>query len=320
MLTVAELFPLVKAQIGSAGSCDIEDFFERANIIGPELLDRIEMKGSVSCWTLPICDRCVVLPSDLGTPLQAWRSGNSMGFRGEYWLGRLGGNIPIDLGQEVPWSEMVDDGRYAYTQTYPLTVNKNDVYEIRARSQADAGKVVEIRYADALGREIIFETEIVGNHKGSKSSKTGIGPVLRVAKPRTVGAIELWIRNLSNGNRVLAAVYDAHDEHPAYRIVHLTGSSCGGTLTIKGKKKWSNLRAETDLVPFGRVATWRAAMAAEAALANKNFESFNELIAQAVSLLDAELTGLRPKGTAEVVDFVTPFTVFNQRQLRPRFS
>jgi hypothetical protein len=318
--TVADFFPAIKAQAGSAGVCDITDLMDRMNIIGPEILDRIEAKGTVTTWCLPICSSCIVLPSDLATPLQAWRSGLAMGFRGEYWLGRIGGDVPIDMSQEVPWAEVIDDGRYAYTQVHPLTVTQNDVYEFRARSQLDAGKTVQIRYADDNGREVILETVLAGDFKGSTpSSKTGIGPVTRVCKPRTVGAIELWVRNLYNGNRLLAAVYDAHDELPSYRIVHLTGYNGGGSFAIKGKKKWSQLRAETDLVPFGRIAVWRAAMAAEAASANKNFEAFNALIGEAVGLLDAELTGLRPKGQAEVVDYVTPFTVFNQRPLARRY-
>lgn len=317
MNTVAELFPLVKAQAGSAGVCTVEELTDRMNVIGPEILDRIEAKGTVTTWCIPICNGCVVLPSDLDTPIQAWMCGEPMGFRGEFWLGRLAGNIADDLSQEVPWKEVVDDGRYAYTQVYPIPYSKNDVYEVTARSQKDNGKTVEIRYRSNIGRETIFEAKLKGDHKASSPSEADIGDVIHVIKPRTAGAVELWTRNLRTGHRLLVAVYEGNDEHPAYRLVHITGCA-NGKLTIKGRKKWRPLRDDTDLVPFGRVAAWRAALAAESALANRDFDNFNRMIGEAVDLLDKELSGLRPKGQAEIVDFVTPYTVWNKQSYRRR--
>jgi len=317
MYTVAELFPLIKAQAGSAGVCSLDDLTERMNVVGPEILDRIEAKGTVTTWCLPICNNCVVLPSDLDTPIQAWLNGTSLGFRGEYWLGRLAGDIPHDMGQSHPWQELVDDTRRVYTQVYPLPVSLNDVFEVTARSQKDAGKEVEIRYRNTMGREVVYMAKLAGDHTASEPSDTGIGEVIHVIKPRTHGGLELWMRNLRTGNRFLAAVYDAHDEHPHYRLVHITGCA-NGKLVIKGRKKWLPLRGEKDLVPFGRVALWRVALIAESKLANRELEEFRVAIDEAVALLEAELSGLRPKGTAEVVDFITPFTIHNRRAFRRR--
>lgn len=318
MHTVAELFPLLKSQAGSAGVCNEDELMERMNVIGPEVLDRIEAKGSVSTWCLTICNGCVVLPADLDTPLQAWLCGEALGFRGEYWLGRLAGDISYDLGQEVPWREVVMDGRCAYTQVYPVPATCNDVYELVARSQKDAGKVVDLRYRDTAGREVQYRATLKGDREGSEPSETGIGDVTFVHKPRTVGAVELWMRNLRNGNRFLVAVYDGAMEKPEYRMVHITGCA-NGKLVIKGRKKWVPLRTPDDIVPFGRVAMWRMALLAESYLSNRELEGYNAAMADAVGALDQELTGLRPKGQAEVVDLVTPFTVFNRSPLRRRF-
>lgn len=317
MHTVSELFPLVKAQAGSAGVCDVDELMERMNIIGPEILDRIEAKGTITTWCLPICNGCVVLPSDLDTPIQAWLNGESLGFRGQYWLGRLNGDIPTDMGQACPWQELVDDSRYAYTQVYPVPATLNDVYEVTARSQKDAGKVVVINYTDRMGRDVVFNATLNGDHTASNPSDTNIGEVTHVTKPRTVGGLELWMRNLRSGHRFLVAVYDGHDEHPSYRLVHITGCA-NGKLVIKGRKKWTPLRAESDVVPFGRSAMWRVALIAESKLANRELAEFNAAIGEAVGLLDAELSGLRPRGTAEVVDFVTPWTVQNRSPFRRR--
>jgi len=318
MNTVAELFPLIKGQAGSAGVCSTVELMEKINVIGPELLDRIEAKGTVSTWCLPVCDNCLVLPSDLDTPLQAWLCGEPLGFRSEFWLGRLGGDIGYDMSQEFPWREIVNDGRYVHTQIYPVPACQNDAYELVARSPKDDGKEMMIKYRSSMGREITHQVKLQAG-RASASSDTGIGEVIYVSKPRTVGAVELWMRNLSNHRKLLLAVYDGHDEQPQYRLMHLTGCA-NGSLVIKGRKKWMPLRADSDLVPFGRVAVWRVALMAEAALANRNIEEFAQLIAQAIGLLDGELTGLRPKGAAEIVDFVTPFTTRNRSPIRRKFS
>lgn len=318
MHTVSEIFPLVKAQAGSAGSCDVEDVMERLNIIGPEILNRIEARGTVTTWCLPVCGGCVVLPSDLETPIQAWLNGTPMGMRGQFWLGRLAaGDIGTDLGQSYPWQELVDDGRYAYTQLYPIPSCQNDVFEVTARSQKDAGKEVVISYRDSMGRVITYKAKLAGDHTASEPSNTGVGDIIHVRKPRTVGGLELWMRNLRSGHRLLLAVYDGHDEHPAYRLVHLTGCA-NGKLVIKGRRKWLPLRTEDDIIPFGSVAVWRAALIAESKLANRDLAEFGAAVNEAVGLLDAELTALRPRGTAEVVDFITPFSIRNRYPLARR--
>jgi hypothetical protein len=317
MHTVAELYPLIRPQAGSAGSCSEEDLMERMNVIGPEILTKVEARGMITTWCLPICNGCVVLPSDLETPIQAWLNGESLGFRGAYWLGRIGGDIPRDMGQSYPWQELVDDSRSAYTQVYPVPATQNDVYEITARSQQDAGKEVQLRYRDSMGREILYVTTLAGDHTASNPSNTGIGDVTYVYKPRTVGALELWMRNLRSGHRFLVAVYDAVDEHPEYRLVHITGCA-NGKLVIKGRKKWMPLRTPTDVVPFGHAAMWRVALIAEAKLANRETAEFEMALDQAARLLENEMTAMRPRGTSEVVDHISPWTLWNKNPLRAR--
>ncbi len=164
MNTVAELFESTKGQAGSAGVCNIADWMVRANVVGPEILD-------------------------LDVPIQAWLCGTPLGFRSEFWLGRLAGDIQFDLSQEVPWKEIVDDGRMAYTQVFPVPATINDVYEAVARSEADHGKEMTIRYANTSGRQIVHTFPLRGNHTASTPTQTGISDVVFVSKPRTTGAV-----------------------------------------------------------------------------------------------------------------------------------
>lgn len=314
MNTVGQLYPLIRSQAGSAGACDVDALIARMNVIGPELLDRIEAKGTVTVWCLPVCQNCVVLPADLDTPIQAWLDGKPLGFRGEFWLGRLGGDIPSDMRQECPWQELVDDSRVAYTQLFPVPFCQNSVFEFVARSRKDAGKKVDLRYRRGpTGREYTYNATLAGDRVSSSPSDTGIGDVTFISKPRTEAAIELWVRDLRSGVRMLVAVYDPRDEQPSFRLVHVTGCA-NGKLVVKGKRKWLPLATADDVVPFGRVAVWRAALIAEGHLANRNLEEFAVAVEVAINLLDAEITGLRPRGTAEVVDFITPFTLQNRRR------
>lgn len=316
MMTVAELFPDVKGQIGTAGACDSSTLMKAMNVVGPELLNRIDAKGTLWTWCFCICNSCVILPSEMLVPRQAWYNGQSLGFRSEFWLGRLGGDIDFDLEQEVPWQELVDTGRRSITQA-PINAGKSDVFFLVARSQSDAGKEVEVRYRTSAGREIVWLVSLNGDHKASSSSETNIGELIRFRKPRTSGAVELWVLNLANGMKRLVSVYDGHEETPEYPVMELTRAGWyAGTLIVKGKRKWLPLRSDQDLVPFGSVMTWRSALSAESASAAKDTKKKREFLGDALAHLDEELEALRPPGQGQTVSFITPWTLLNKRRTR----
>ena len=314
MMTVAEIFPSLQAHVGSSGNCSKDKLMEAMNVAGPVLLDAVDAKGSMWTWRLHVCGGCVILPSEIHRPQQAWFCGQSVGFRSEWWLGRLTGNPTEDLGQEFPWQELVDTGREVATQCV-VDADKRDRFFLKARHRDDLGKQVEVRYVNPDGQEIVWKSTLQPIRKMTAGqgdlSPTGIGEVIRVAKGRTAGAVELWVWRQtgakSPGEARLISVYDSHDETPSYRVYRLTGAVGGGTVTVKGKRKWRPLRSEDDIVPFGSVAAWRAALAWEAASNNRQSDEAKAHLADAVYYLDLEETGSRPRSESQPVTVVTPW-------------
>ena len=318
MNTVAEFFPDLKTAVGSGGSCSVDELMRRMNIIGPELVDSVDAKGMNWSWCLPVTGSCVVLPSDIRTPQQAWFGGQALGFRSEWWLGRLGGNPEMDMQQELPWQEIVDTGKRVVTQcVVPLSANSK--FYVVPMHREDEGVEVEVRYYNSVGRETIWTSKIknVGNHDAGEADESpcGIGEVIRFHKPRTKGALELWVKqehfvkpNPISGTSRRVAVYEKHEEDPEYRVMRITTSgNMNGMLQVKGKKEWRNLRDPSDLIPFGRIPAWKAALAAEAAMGNRQFQEMRMFLAEAITFLEQEATGYRPRAQSQPVTMITPW-------------
>jgi hypothetical protein len=318
MNTVAEYFPDLKTAVGSGGSCSVDELMRRMNIIGPELVDMVDAKGMNWTWCLPIEDSCVVLPADIRTPQQAWINGESLGFRSEWWNGRLGGDMVMDNQQELPWREIIDTGKRVATQCM-VNGRKHDRFFLVPLHREDAGTKVEVRYLDIHGRENIWTPTLKSvtnfNRGEAEESPCGVGELIRFHKPRTKGAVELWTKSQDfvkpqpmTGTSIRVAIYEKHEEDPEYRVMKATTSSpiCG-TLTVKGKKEWRPLRDASDLIPFGRIPAWKAALAAEAAMGNRQFQEMRQFLAEAVTFLDQEATGYRPRATSQPVSIITPW-------------
>ena len=81
---------------------------------------------------------------------------------------------------------------------------------------------------------------------------------------------------------------------------------------VRGKKEWRPLREASDIIPFGRIPAWKAALAAEAAMGNRQFQEMRQFMAEAVTFLDQEATGYRPRATSQPVNMVTPWLTYRQ--------
>ncbi len=145
-----------------------------------------------------------------------------------------------------------------------------------------------------------------------------IGEVLRFQKPRTKGNVELWAMNLDTQHRRLLAIYSAHDEVPSHAVYEMSGL-IRGALNIKGKREWIAPRSMDDMVYFGNIEAWGAALQAEAAWSNGDQASKEQFLAFAVGSLAIELRDVRPHGQGQTVQTITPYSIMNKRRGYPRF-
>jgi hypothetical protein len=224
----------------------------------------------------------------------------------------------MDNQQELPWREIIDTGKRVATQCM-VNGRKHDRFFVVPLHRDDAGTKVEVRYLDIHGRENIWTPTLKSvnnfNRGEAEESPCGVGELIRFHKPRTKGAVELWTKSQDfvkpqpmTGTSIRVAIYEKHEEDPEYRVMKVTTSSpiCG-TLTIKGKKEWRPLRDASDLIPFGRIPAWKAALAAEAAMGNRQFQEMRQFLAEAVTFLDQEASGYRPRATSQPVSIITPW-------------
>lgn len=310
MKTVAELFVDVKAQAGSSGVCDVADLMRRMNIIGPEILDEIDAKGTLWTWCFPVCGNCIVMPTDIQQVLQAAVCGTPVTQRSEFWSGRMMGNEWDDSWTEVPWSTLIELHRTSATR-YPVEpAQLNESFAFRAKKEEDVGKEVEIRWrTKGNGREYVVRHALQGDRRMAVISGDPVGEVSWLRKPRTAGTVELWAVDQSNGNARQLSVYDPREETPEYKMFQLTGHPRCAEMSVRGKRKWTDLRDENDLVPFGRVMAWRNALMAESASEEGKLQERTQFMAAAVMDLEREKRGWESPNNQRAMQVVTPWSV-----------
>lgn len=308
-LTVRQIYDNARKLAGAAGSCDEEDFIERFNRAGEMFLKRVDSDGMMFCWRLCTCGSCVVLPSSVGSVRQAWFDGDPVDIRSEWWNGRLTGGLTKDIQTEIPWRNFVDTGRRIATQRN-VNAQNGEVFEIRHFDRADVGKEFKIYYTGPFGAQVIKKGAFKADGKPT-FSKSGIGEVLRFEKPRTVGNVELWTSNLETGVRRLLAVYGPHEESPEYRVYTISGLGTGA-LNIKGKRAWVPVRSMEDIIWFGDIESWGAALMGEAAWSDGNFPESETHMQYAVGVATMDLKSKKGHAQGQHVQFITPWSVKNK--------
>jgi hypothetical protein len=310
MKTVAELFSDIKAQAGNSGVCDVQDIMRRMNIIGPELLDEIDAKGTLWTWCFPVCGNCVVMPTDIQQVLQAAVCGTAVTQRSEFWAGRMMGNEWADGWTEVPWSTLIELHRTSATHFPVEPAQLNESFAFQAKNQADVGKEVEIRWrVKKTGKEFVVRHTLQGDQRIAMISGDPVGEVAWLHKPRTKGNVLLWVMNQDTGAARLVSSYDPREEIPEYKMFQLTGHPKCAEMSVRGKKRWIDLRDENDLVPFGRVMAWRNALMAEAASEEGKLQERAQFMAAAVQDLEREKRGWESPNNQRAVQVITPWSV-----------
>jgi hypothetical protein len=282
----------------------------RMNIIGPELLDEIDAKGTLWTWCLPVCGNCVVMPTDIQQVIQAAICGVPVTQRSEFWTGRMMGNEWDDRFTEVPWGNMIELHRTSQTH-YPVEpAGLNEVFAFAAKKQDDVGQEVEIRWrTKGNGREYVVKHALQGDRRIAPISSDPVGEVSWLRKPRTKGNVELWVLNQSTGNSRQVSVYDPREETPEYKMYELSGLPRCSEMSVRGKRKWVELRDTNDLVPFGRVLAWRNALMAEAASEEGKLEERAKFMATAVQDLEREKRGWESPNNQRAMQILTPWSV-----------
>lgn len=297
---------------GELGTCNETDFLRRLSQAGAMLVKRIDAEGMIWTWCLGCpCGNCIVLPSTIRAVRQAWVGGDTMDIRSQWWNGRLARNSQAESMMSVPWSNFTDSGRRIATSVI-ANMGVNDVFEIRHTDPDDVDVEIQVHYVSQQTKTVKVWKAVTRKDLKPVYSKTGVGEVLQFIKPRTKGTIELWARNKEDGKMRLLSVYGSSQETPQFMVYDISGRITG-PLNIKGKREWTPIRDMDDLVWFGDAEVWASALQAEAAMSTGDPDLKERHLAHAITCLAMELRDKNGPATAQNVQFVTPWTVKNQR-------
>lgn len=306
MISAQQLYDATRELVGTAGTCEPEVFLEHLNAAGPMVLKRVDAEGMIWTWRSTICGSCVTLSGEIRGIRQAWLCGESMDIKSEWWHGRLTGGLYHDTWKEYPWRNLVDSGRRIPTQRIVNATNV-EVFEIKSYSREDAGKVVMVKYAPCKGTLKTWKATLREDVR-PVLSKPDIGEVLYVEKPRTVGKVELWARNLDTGHRRLLAVYDPLVEIPEFPIYEITGTA-SGTLDVKAKRVWTPVRSMDDIIWWGDAEAWGAALVAENYWREGDNDSKEAALGHAVGILALDLKDKQGAAQTKAFQMMTPWSI-----------
>jgi hypothetical protein len=155
-----DLFPLIASSYGSSGMCpangvDFSDSQKGELLLAlnqslPMLMKRLDAKGTLARWTVPVRGGVFCLPPDCLDVRQAFVNGCELNLRDQWYEGQIGHKVgPCSHSCSGP--DLIDMGDgYAIPEEWPG--HHHDVrYGIAAENDEDAGKTVQVKLKDRYG-------------------------------------------------------------------------------------------------------------------------------------------------------------------------
>lgn len=324
-----DVFSVIAPMVGDSGVCEDTDqgkaqIIEALNLAIGALIKRLDSKGTLWYWELPVVGGCFPLPADVLEIRSAWLDGQSLQQRDEWWEAKLsvgindagccwtrnhivrcgGGNSIIDQG----------DG-YPSPNPWPKH-HRNVKLALVADHEGDAGQVVQVIYRDDHNNPV----------EEFLTLKTDVQPVMTanpvtgidfISKPVTHGGIKAQVFYDANSRRANWAYYGPRVTIPSYRwkkITYRYPNGCHGTLLIHAKRRFVPIIEETDPLQISDLMALRWGVQAIAAQNRKDAQEYNAFIALAVNELEKEKQNEQSPGASGQIQFQSPFG----RAARPR--
>lgn len=303
--------------IGDSGVCadDTEQILANLNEAQQLLMKRLDAKGTLWYWCVPVTGGCFALPYDCLEARQAWLDGHAMEQRDQWWEGRLSVGIQ-DSGcqwnagwvQRCGGHELIDLG-----DGYPTPNNwpghPNTKLALVASSEGDAGKTVWVGYKDEYGTEQREELTLLADLQPVLTSGH-VTSITSLNKPVTNGPVKAYVYYDFNGLRTGFAFYPAGVTNPSFRrkkVPFRYPDGCNGTLLIKGKRRFMPVRSMTDEMQICDTQALKFAVQALAAQLRKEPEEYNNYVALAVNELNKELENEQSRGVTATIQYRSPF-------------
>lgn len=307
-------FESVAPMIGDTGVCpDTEsgkvEIIKALNEAIEAMMKRLDSKGTLWEWCLPVSGGCFGLPEDVLEARQAWLNGQSLQIRDEWWQGAL------SVGLKESWysscslrcgaGDFIDIGD-GFPSPNPWPQHQNTKLALVAENEGDAGVKVQVRVLDEYGNEQ-EEFVTLQNNLLPSITESHVTSLTFLHKPVTKGAVKAYVYYDHNGLRTGFAYYRPRTTNPSYRRKKLPGGASCGTLLIKGKRRFQPIVSETDPLQICDTQALKWGVQAIAASHRRNGGEYNAFLGLAINELEKELQDGQSAAAVSQAQFKSPF-------------
>lgn len=266
------------------------------------LMKRVDAEGTLWTWYVPVYGGCFSLPEDCLEARQMWVNGISTVQRDQWYQGKLFRGLN-SCGTQCE-SQIIDLGEFAIPHTLPK------IQPIRiafvAEYDSDAGKEINIELIDNYGQR---QTETLVLKAGQEPvlTENSASDITYVGKPRTDGPIQLQL-SYDNGARYFLAAYGPLVRSGAFRRKRMPQRFQGCNLvTIKGKRRFTRITSENDMLPICDRLALSFAVSAIADLRKRDHEGYNANLTFAMNELFKSMENADSPGNVAPVQVISGF-------------
>lgn len=299
-----DLFHLISPSYGDGGLCPADgvnfsaaqkqQLLNELNKVIPALMKRIDAKGTLARWNVPVQGGCFCLPVDCVDVRQAFLNGCSLDIRDQWYEGRIGYRLNGGSGIWCGSADLIDVGDgYAIPEEWPS--NHFDTrYGVMAEELSDVGKIVHVKFKDRYGNAGEEFLELLP-HQQVTSTQSAISDITYQYKGITNGAVVGFIvYNTGVTSRMVRI--PANVAAPSFhkKKLPISFGACSGELSIIGKMRFIPLQSEYDTLPICDPMALSFGLQAVSALNRRDPQGYNTALTLAVNELDKELQDVHP--------------------------
>lgn len=299
-----DLFPLIAPSYGDGGLCPADgvnfsatqkqQLLNELNKVIPALMKRIDSKGTLARWIVPVHGGCFCLPMDCVDVRQAFLNGCSLEIRDQWYEGRIGYRLNGGSGLWCGSADLIDVGDgYAIPEEWPS--NHFDVrYGVMAEDPSDAGSTVQVKFKDRYGHTK-EETLTLLAHQQVAATESAVTNIVYQNKGITNGAVVGFV-TYSTGVTSRIVRIPKNIAAPSFHKKKLPMSfgHCSGELSIIGKMRFIPLQSEYDTLPICDPMALSFGLQAISALNRRDPQGYNTALTLAINEIQKELSDVQP--------------------------
>lgn len=302
-----DVFPLIASSYGEGGMCPAgangefseeqqQELLTALNQMLPMLIKRMDSKGTLTRWEVPVRAGVFALPPDCLEVRQAFLNGCAVTLRDRWFEGRIGHKVS-SCNQWCGGPDLIDVGDgYVIPEQWPAHI-QDTRFGVFAENDEDAGKTVQVRYMDRYGhpQEEVLELQSSQQITHTEGAVTNVTFIYKgITSGAVVGMITYTAKKPDRLLRIPANVAS-----PSYHWKKLpaTFRNCTGVLSLIGKIRFTPMTSITDPLPICDELALSFGLQALTAMKNRQYDVFNTSLSFAVNELLKSEGDLQSAGT-----------------------